>query len=91
MLRVWRHVTATMIFIVVMCYLNVVFALDGKRLWNGYEHWRLFYFLWVYPGVIPRTLWSWVFYLRPGFHPWDSDSTELIKHWSNEMAQTIAK
>ena len=90
LMRIYRHFTATVIFIVVMIYLNVLFAVDGQRVFNFFEHWRLFYFLWIFPGVIPKTLVSWVKYLRPGFHPKDHDATDMITHWNGVLEKEIA-
>lgn len=43
----------------------------GKGLWK----------LLGYKGVVSQAFPAWLHYLRPGFHPWQDDNTDLLEKW----------
>jgi predicted metal-dependent hydrolase len=41
--------------------------------------------LWIYPGHFLRLVPAYLTYYRPGFHPDDRDTTELLARWEREL------
>mmetsp|Transcript_26787 Transcript_26787/g.50115 ORF Transcript_26787/g.50115 Transcript_26787/m.50115 type:complete len:224 (+) Transcript_26787:274-945(+) len=92
--RVFRHFTTTVVFILVMIYLNVVFFVDRGNMYDVVGIFRLFYFLFGYPGFFRKFVPLWCQYLVPGFHPWGhgevgqkhkAKMTSVIAQWTDEM------
>jgi len=54
---------------------------DPKTLASGL--WKLF----GWKGFISRLIPDYLDYLRPGFHPWDEDNSELIAQWRAVLDQ----
>ena len=48
-------------------------GITGPRAWA-----RLFWFMWVRPGMMRKIFSAWATYFRPGFHPWNEDDRRLI-------------
>jgi len=46
--------------------------------------------MWGYKGMFTRVIPAYLDYLRPGFHPWDHDNSELIARWKAQVESTIA-
>ncbi len=39
---------------------------------------RIFWFLWVFPGLLRQVFPSWLAFFRPRFHPWQHDDRDLV-------------
>ena len=48
-------------------------GVSGPRAWA-----RLFWFMWVRPGMMRKIFSAWAKYFAPGFHPWNEDDRHLI-------------
>lgn len=60
-------------------------AVDGTK-WSPREWRALFVFLFVDPGGMGHLWRRWLDYFRPGFHPWDADTRDLLERWKAEYA-----
>jgi predicted metal-dependent hydrolase len=58
---------------------------DGT-LWSPREWGALGRFLFVSPGPLRRVIPAYLAYYRPGFHPWDIDSSALLETWRAHQA-----
>ncbi len=66
-------------------------AQDGISGWRA--KWKLYAFLWGTPGMMRRMLPKWARILLPGFHPWHSDNSQLIRQYEphRELTATPAE
>ena len=48
------------------------------------------YFGLIDPGFCTRFLWPYLLFFRPGFHPWQTDDSELVKRYSDLLASDAA-
>lgn len=88
--RVYRHFLTAAIFIAVVSYINIQFAIDRANYFDVFGVWKLFKFLFIFPGFFTKFFPLWLEYLQPGFHPWKSEEnrvlmTSTIKKWTNEI------
>ena len=51
-----------------------------KIWWSGLK------FLFGKPGIIRKTLPTYLDYYKPSFHPWQHNNTHLIEQWENKLA-----
>lgn len=49
-------------------------GVTGLRAWS-----KLFWYLWVYPGVFRKIGVAWFKFFLPGFHPWNEDDRQLLR------------
>ena len=64
----------------------LVLGRDG-RLWNVRENLKGLYWVLGPKGLVP-SLMPWFFdYLRPSFHPWGVDDTEVLARWRDHGEQ----
>ncbi|MDX1695385.1 MAG: metal-dependent hydrolase [Ketobacteraceae bacterium] len=54
------------------------YLLRSDGLWNARTRWRAFSFVWGSKGIAWAMLPKLLNYIRPGFHPWDTDEREVI-------------
>lgn len=59
-------------------------AQDGITGWKA--KWKLYSFLWFRPGMMRRMFFDWVKILLPGFHPWKSDNSHLIRQYRGQSS-----
>lgn len=59
-------------------------GITGVRAWTGLVHYAL-----VGPAPLRRTLWPWLQFFKPGFHPWDIDDRHLIQLAESEYEAAI--
>lgn len=64
--RVWRHFITLLIFIGVVSYINIQFMFDRANYFDFVGVWRLFQFLFLYPGILRKFTPLWLEYLQPG-------------------------
>lgn len=57
---------------------------DGK-LWSARQWASGFKFLFIKPGMLRRVFPAWLRFFRKGFHPWQVDNRELIRHWEQQQ------
>src|SRR6187551_262788 len=51
-------------------------GVTGLRAWSS-----LFWHLWVRPGMFRKIAGAWLKFFLPGFHPWNEDDRELLRHY----------
>lgn len=75
--RCWMMVVTTRNFMVDrLAGIATLLKQDGQA---GVRNWaRLFWYLYVNPGMMRRVTMAWLSYFRPGFHPWRHDDRHLI-------------
>ncbi|MEH6714676.1 metal-dependent hydrolase [Parasphingorhabdus flavimaris] len=59
-------------------------GITGFRAWIGLAHYAL-----VGPAPLRRTIWPWLQFFKPGFHPWDIDDRHLIQLAESEYEAAI--
>lgn len=57
-------------------------GVTGQRAWA-----RLFWYLWVRPGMFRKIAGGWVRYFLPGFHPWNEDDRHLLVAYEASAAE----
>jgi hypothetical protein len=84
--RVAVMLLATVIFwTLVVQHQARLMRVDGAA-WSV-EEWRsLVVFLFVEPGGMGRLWRRWFDYFRPGFHPWQHDTRDLLEQWKRQHA-----
>lgn len=78
-LRAGGLVATTIVFLGLVLYFQQILlnADKGARSRKGLKQFG--HFMLVAPAMLPRLVRPWLSYLRPGFHPWDQDNSELLK------------
>ena len=56
-----------------------------KILWKPWRLARGAARFWIYPGYFTRLVPAYFAYFRPGFHPNDRDTRELLARWRDEL------
>ena len=51
-------------------------GVTGLRAWSS-----LLWHLWVRPGMFRKIAGAWLKFFLPGFHPWNEDDRELLRHY----------
>lgn len=59
-------------------------GVTGPRAWFGFLHYAL-----INPAPLRRTLWPWLQFMLPGFHPWNKDDRHLIQLAESEYDAAI--
>jgi predicted metal-dependent hydrolase len=59
-------------------------GITGFRAWTGLMHYAL-----IGAAPLRRTLWPWLQFFKPGFHPWDIDDRHLIQLAESEYEAAI--
>jgi len=55
---------------------------DGEAM-NPHAWGDILSFLFLRPGVVPRSLGDFLSFFRPDFHPWDHDDRALLERWES--------
>jgi predicted metal-dependent hydrolase len=81
LLRVWTMLTSTFLLLITTTAFHLVLLKKDRALtdWRGW--WRFIKATWITPGVLRRTIWPYLQYFRPGFHPWQHDNRHHVEHW----------
>lgn len=83
-------VAATVVFIAEMVHIHASFAHDKGLLAKPGRWAHALSYLWVRPGVLRRIVPGYLDYFRPGFHPNDRDTRELVDAWRVQLFATPA-
>ncbi|MGB5483815.1 metal-dependent hydrolase [Parasphingorhabdus sp.] len=59
-------------------------GISGLRAWTGLAHYAL-----IGAAPLRRTMWPWLQFFKPGFHPWDIDDRHLIQLAESEYEAAI--
>ena len=83
--RVATMLIATLVFAVVVTqgHMRLLWA-DGS-LFKWKENWKGLKFLWGWKGLFPRLAKQYFDFYRPGFHPNDHDTVQLLDDWREKM------
>ncbi|MEC8443753.1 MAG: metal-dependent hydrolase [Pseudomonadota bacterium] len=83
--RVGTMAFGTLVFAVVLIsgHLRLLHA-DGS-LFKWKANWRGLKFLWGWKGLFPRLARQYFDFYRPGFHPNDHDTAQLLEDWRQRM------
>lgn len=79
--RVSIMLLTTVVFFAAHMYVHARLMATRKILWKPWTWGRGITALWIYPGFSTRLLPAYLAYFRPGFHPSDRDTRELIATW----------
>jgi uncharacterized protein len=70
--------------------LLLAFLRHDQEILNIRSLFRLIY-LGASSGVMTKTIWPLIQYLRPNFHPWQSDDSHLIEKFDGELKQFLTQ
>ena len=86
-LRTFAMLLATVFFfvIVIQGHARLMWA-DGS-LFNIKANLKGLWFLWGWKGLFPTLTFKYLDYFRPGFHPNDHDTVQLLDDWREKMLQ----
>lgn len=79
--RVSIMLLTTIVFFAAQAFVHARLMATRKILWKPWTWGRGITALWIYPGFSTRLLPAYLAYFRPGFHPSDRDTRELIATW----------
>ncbi len=60
-------------------------GVEGLRAWS-----KLLWYLWARPGMFRKIAGAWFRFFLPGFHPWNEDDRELLRHYEASAAAIAA-
>ena len=79
--RVAIMLLTTVIFFAVQGLVHARLMATRKILWKPWRWVRGATRLWIYPGYLTRLVPAYLAYFKPGFHPNDRDTKQLIATW----------
>lgn len=65
-------------------YALMLMKADGIKGWSA--RWKLYNYLYGYPGIFRRVALAYFDWYRPGFHPWAHDTRALVEEWRPKFA-----
>lgn len=80
--RVMVMTTITFWSFVFLYHLRLVRADNAATDVRGW--WKLFRWMWIYPGNMRNLVRPWLDYFRRDFHPWQQDNHEYVEAWKAE-------
>lgn len=83
--RVTTMLIATIVFSVVVTSGHVRLLWADGSLFKWTENWKGLKFLWGWKGLFPRLAKQYFDFYRPGFHPNDHDTVQLLDEWREKM------
>lgn len=88
--RIYIHIFTTVVFLFAVFSIYFKFMNDGGHLFDFYEHFRVIYFIFVYPGFLGASVPIWLRYFRRDFHPWEDEvaakeQKEIMKKWVTSL------
>lgn len=83
--RVSTMLIGTLVFAVVVGSGHIRLLKADGQLTNWKANWRGLKFLWGWKGLFPRLGRQYFDFYRPGFHPSDHDTVELLEEWRQRM------
>jgi predicted metal-dependent hydrolase len=85
-LRAFSMIVATVIFWAKVAEHQVRMMRADGCLWSPREWARTAWWLYGNPGVLRRIIPLYLAYFRPGFHPWQVDTSALLEEWKQAAA-----
>ena len=83
--RVLIMVLTTIVFFAVQALVHARLMATRKILWKPWKWARGITRFWIYPGYFIRLVPAYFQYFRPGFHPNDRDTDELLATWRSTL------
>ena len=83
--RVLIMLVTTIIFFAVQAGVHARLMATRKILWKPWRWARGATRLWIYPGYLTRLVPAYLAYFKPGFHPNDRDTNELLRKWETQL------
>ncbi len=71
-----------------VCLLITLFTIHDRTIFNPYEMIKGIWFQIGWNGFYNPIFRGAFTYLKPGFHPWDEDTSGLVQKWRNILAET---
>jgi len=83
--RVFAMILATLGFIIFVGQGNIRLLWANGTLFNLKDNLKGLWSLWGWKGLFPRLLFKYLDFFRPGFHPNDHDTVQLLDDWRHKM------
>lgn len=83
--RVLMMLVTTVVFFTWQALLHARLMASRRILWKPWTWLRGATRLWIYPGYLTRLVPAYLAYFRPGFHPSDRDTRELLAQWETKL------
>lgn len=83
--RVLIMLLTTAVFFTVQALVHARLMATRKVLWKPWRWARGATRLWIYPGYLTRLVPAYLAYFKPGFHPNDRDTNELLRKWETQL------
>jgi predicted metal-dependent hydrolase len=83
--RVLIMLATTAIFFSVQALVHARLMATRKILWKPWRWVRGATRLWIYPGYLTRLVPAYLAYFKPGFHPNERDTNELLRKWETQL------
>ncbi|PKQ02649.1 MAG: metal-dependent hydrolase [Alphaproteobacteria bacterium HGW-Alphaproteobacteria-12] len=68
-------------------HLRDLLKVDGLQ-WSPRAWAHLFYYLWIEPGPLRKSIPAYLDWFRPSFHPWQHDNRDLVAAWKAEHGES---
>ena len=86
-LRCIAHLISTAIFLGVVLSLYLKFMYSTGHLFDLIGHFKLLYFLVLYPGSFRKSIPIWFEYFSPSFHPNNRVGSCIVSKWSIKLSK----
>jgi predicted metal-dependent hydrolase len=83
--RVLIMLLTTVVFFAVQAGVHARLMATRKVLWKPWRWVRGATRLWIYPGYLTRLVPAYLAYFKPGFHPNERDTNELLRKWETQL------
>ena len=83
--RVFAMILATLGFIIFVGQGHIRLLWANGTLFNLKDNLKGLWSLWGWKGLFPRLLFKYLDFFRPGFHPNDHDTVQLLDDWRHKM------
>ncbi|MGE5186316.1 MAG: metal-dependent hydrolase [Acidobacteriota bacterium] len=83
--RIGIMMVTTVIFFIAQALVHARLMAQREILWKPWTWLRGIGRMWIYPGYFTRLVPAYLAYYRPGFHPNDRDTRELLATWERRL------
>ncbi|WP_370218078.1 metal-dependent hydrolase, partial [Thalassolituus sp.] len=85
--RVFAMLVSTIFFFAIVGQGHIRLMWADRSLFNMKHNLKGLWFLWGWKGLFPQLFFKYMDYFRPGFHPNDHDTVQLLDDWREKMLQ----
>ncbi len=85
--RVFAMLFSTIFFFAIVGQGHIRLMWADRSLFKMKDNLKGLWFLWGWKGLFPQLFFKYLDYFRPGFHPNDHDTVQLLDDWREKMLQ----